>query len=59
MAKKQVKNLFDVDEVIKLGEFWVKKHEWRNTGDESMDAYYNGIAQGVEFMIMLLERTGD
>ena len=56
---KQPQNLFDVDEVIRLGEFWIKENEWLETGDESLNAYHNGVASGVMYMIMLLKRTGD
>lgn len=52
-------NLFDIDEVIKLGEFWIKENQWKETKDDYLGAYYNGITSGVMFMIMLLKRTGD
>lgn len=56
---KQPQNLFDIDEVIKLGEYWIKENQYKETGIDGLDAYHDGIASGVMYMIMLLKRTGD
>jgi hypothetical protein len=52
-------NLFDIEEVIKLGEYWIKENQYKETGNDDLDAYYNGISSGVMFMLMLIKRTGD
>ncbi len=52
-------NLFDQDEAIKLIEYWIKQNEWKETGNDELNAYYNGIAAGAKFALMVLKRTGD
>ena len=57
--KRKPVNLFDENEAIALLEFWIKENEWKETGEEWLDSYHNGIAAGCDFALMVLRRTGD
>ena len=57
--RADIGNLFDVTEVLELCDWWINKNEFTENGDDTIDAWQNGIAQGVKFVVMLLKRTGD
>jgi len=59
MSGKKHMNLFDLDEVVRMGRMWIIENRYRETGNDSLDAYYNGLADGVERVLFLLSRTGD
>ena len=48
--------ILDTEEVIRLAKFRVKETRWKETGTDDTDAYYNGIADGIDFVLMLLDR---
>ena len=58
-TKKPLVNLLDENEAKALLKFWIKQNEFKETGNDEMNAYYNGVAAGTEFALWVMERTGD
>jgi len=52
-------NLFDQEETMKLLIYQISQHQYKETGNDELNAYHNGVADGCKFALMLLERTGD
>ena len=59
MKKKPPINILNESETIAILKFWIKENQWKEGEGDEMTAYYNGVANGCEFALMLLQRTGD
>lgn len=49
-------NLFSNEDIISLGKIWIKLKE---DSDDYEWEYNRGVIDGVEYMLYLLERSGD
>ena len=52
-------NLFTIKEIEALTKFWIKENRWKTLNDDNLEAYHNGVADGAEFVLFLLERWGE
>ena len=51
--------IFTIKDIEQLSKVWIKENRWKKTDDDTLDAYHNGVADGTEFVLFLLERWGE
>lgn len=51
--------LFTIEDIKQLSKAWIKENRWKENGDDWLDGYDNGVADGTEFVLFLLERWGE